>query len=72
MVERADTTMARARNSACNSASVMAGLASTRDRSRAWCGSRTGRRFPPIRPGATDPVSRTRRISFTAAEGLMS
>jgi hypothetical protein len=30
MVERADTTMVRARNSVCNSASVMAGLISTR------------------------------------------
>jgi hypothetical protein len=30
------------------------------------------RRCPPIRAGADEPVSRTRRSSFTAAEGLTS
>ena len=35
-------------------------------------GPGTGRRWPPIRSGLTEPVSRSRRMSFTAAEGLTS
>ena len=77
MVESAETTIPRARNSACSSPSVMAGLASTRDRSRSWCGSRTGRRWPPIRPGDRPGLAHPphqlhgrRRADFIANGGL--
>lgn len=36
-------------------------------RRRASSGSRIARRWPPIRPGGTEPVSRNHHISFTAA-----
>ncbi len=48
----------------------MPDLAATRDRKNGSCGPSTGTRWPPIRSGSALPVSRTRRISFTAADGL--
>jgi hypothetical protein len=72
MVEGARTTTPCRARSVLISTSVMSGLACTRARTRLSCASRSGRRCPPKRAGAAVPLSRTRRISFTAADGLTS
>jgi hypothetical protein len=64
--------MSRPASSSRISASVMPGLAVVSSRSRFSCPASSGLRQPPIFAGAVLPVSRTRRISLTTADGLTS
>jgi hypothetical protein len=70
MVESALTTMPRAASAALISRRVIPVWRNTMARSVSACGSRIGRRWPPIFAGAVLPVSRTRCISLIAAEAL--
>ena len=70
MVDRSGARPTRRNTSVRISASVISDLVSTNSRRSASCGSRIGRRYPPIRAGRTLPVARTRRISLIAAEVL--
>ncbi len=70
MVESAFTTMPRACRASRISLSVIPGLLAAIVRRVLACGSRIGRREPPIFAGAVLPVWRTRCISLMAAEAL--
>jgi hypothetical protein len=70
MVDSALTTMPRAARAALISRSVIPALLVAIVRSVSACGSRMGRRWPPIFAGAVLPVWRTRCISLMAAEAL--
>src|SRR3954462_11776905 len=70
MVESALTAMPRACRASRISFSVIPGLLVAIVRSVAACGSRIGRRWPPILAGAVLPVGRTRCTSLIAADAL--
>src|SRR4051812_42935052 len=70
MVESALTAMPRACRASRISFSVIPGLLVAIVRSVAACGSRIGRRWPPILAGAVLPVWRTHCISLIAADAL--
>ena len=70
MVDSAFTTMPRACRASRISLSVIPGLLVAIARNVSACGSRIGRRWPPIFAGAVRPVWRTRCISLIAADGL--
>ena len=70
MVDSAFTAMPRACRASRISFSVIPGLFVAIAHSVSACGSRIGRRWPPIFAGAVLPVSRTRCISLIAADGL--
>src|SRR3954465_9002687 len=70
MVESALTAMPRAGRASRISFSVIPGLLVAIVRSVAACGSRIGRRWPPILAGAVLPVWRTRCIRLIAAAPL--
>ena len=56
MVEGARTTTPRRASSACNSTSVVSGLALSSERTKVSCSSRIGRLWPPKRAGAALPT----------------
>lgn len=70
MVDSAFTAIPRACRASRISLSVIPGLLVAIARSVSACGSRIGRRWPPILAGAVLPVWRTRSISLIAAEAL--
>jgi hypothetical protein len=70
MVESAFTAMPWACRASRICLSVIPGLLVAMARSVSACGSRMGRRWPPIFAGAVLPVWRTRSISLIAAEAL--
>ena len=70
MVDSAFTAIPRACRAPRISVSVIPGLLVAIARSVSACGSRIGRRWPPIFAGAGLPVWRTRSISLMAAEAL--
>src|SRR5215213_6359083 len=70
MVDSAFTAMPRACRASRIAVSVIPGLLVAIARSVSACGSRMGRRWPPIFAGAVLPVWRTRCISLIAAEAL--
>jgi hypothetical protein len=70
MVDSAFTAMPRACRASRIAVSVIPGLLVAIARSVSACGSKMGRRWPPIFAGAVLPVWRTRCISLIAAEAL--
>src|SRR3954466_10162288 len=70
MVDSAFTAMPRVCRASRISFSAIPGLLVAIARSVSACGSRIGRRWPPIFAGAVLPVWRTRCISLIAADGL--
>src|SRR5215203_3908273 len=70
MVDSAFTTMPRACRASRIPLSVIPGLLVAIVRGVSACGSRMGRRWPPILAGAVLPVWRTRCINLMAADAL--